>query len=263
MKKILIGIAVILGTICSAWGQEERPRSIYKSILLGFEYEVNAGVNLGGASPIPLPQEIRKIEGFNPLLNLSIGATVYKWFDQNRREQNNTWGIAFGFRLEQKGMETDASVKNYGMTIVNEGNQMSGRWTGKVHTRYVSQLFTIPVVATYRLNSRWRFNFGPYVAFLMKKDFEGRVYDGYLREGDPTGPKWEFTDGKYATYDFNQELRTFNWGLQAGAAFRVFKRLSVNLNLDWGLNDIFRNSFETVTFDMYPIYANIGFAYVF
>ncbi len=102
MKKILIGIAVILGTVCSAWGQEERPRSIYKSILLGFEYEVNAGVNLGGASPIPLPQEIRKIEGFNPLLNLSIGATVYKWFDQNRREQNNTWGIAFGFRLEQR-----------------------------------------------------------------------------------------------------------------------------------------------------------------
>ena len=137
MKKILIGIAVILGTVCSAWGQEERPCSIYKSILLGFEYEVNAGVNLGGASPIPLPQEIRKIEGFNPLLNLSIGATVYKWFDQNRREQNNTWGIAFGFRLEQKGMETDASVKNYGMTIVNEGNQMSGRWTGKVHTSYV------------------------------------------------------------------------------------------------------------------------------
>mgnify|MGYP003547469596 FL=1 len=35
------------------------------------------------------------------------------------------------------------------------------------------------------------------------------------------------------------------------------------LNLQWGLNGIFPSDFESVTFDLYPIYATLGFSYVF
>ena len=31
----------------------------------------------------------------------------------------------------------------------------------------------------------------------------------------------------------------------------------------WGLNNIFKKDFETISFNMYPIYLNIGFGYVF
>ena len=84
-----------------------------------------------------------------------------------------------------------------------------------------------------------------------------------LREDDPTGPKVEFTDGKIATYDFSDDLRHFQWGLQVGAGWRAFKHLNVYADLTWGLNDIFKSDFNTITFAMYPIYLNIGFGYAF
>ena len=101
--------------------------------------------------------------------------------------------------------------------------------------------------------------------FLLStfKRIFGHVYEGYLREDDPTGPKVEFTDGKIATYDFSDDLRHFQWGLQVGAGWRAFKHLNVYADLTWGLNDIFKNNFNTVTFAMYPIYLNIGFGYAF
>lgn len=36
-----------------------------------------------------------------------------------------------------------------------------------------------------------------------------------------------------------------------------------NADLTWGLNNIFKNDFHTITFAMYPIYLNIGFGYAF
>ena len=73
-----IYISIIAALICSVSmsAQDERPKGIEKSILLGLEYEVNAGLNIGGASPLPLPAEIRKINGYSPRLNLQLGGKV-------------------------------------------------------------------------------------------------------------------------------------------------------------------------------------------
>ena len=232
--------------------QSDRPGDIYKSVILGLEYEVNAGVNIGGASPMPLPAEIRQINSYSPHLNLQIGTTVTKWFGQDKK-----WGVASGFRFETKGMETNANVKNYGMEIIQDGKKLSGKWTGKVQTKYHTQQLTIPITAVYRINDRWKLNFGPYLAYAFSNEFDGYVHDGYLREGDPTGNKVSFEDDAKATYDFGSELRKFQWGLQLGGSWHVLKRLSVNANLTWGLNDIFVRSFKTVSFNMYPIYLNV------
>lgn len=53
----------------------DRPGFFDRSV---FDVEAVAGVNLGGAAPIPLPVEIREIESYNPNLNLSIGLTATK-----------------------------------------------------------------------------------------------------------------------------------------------------------------------------------------
>ena len=39
--------------------------------------------------------------------------------------------------------------------------------------------------------------------------------------------------------------------------------LSIDADITWGINDIFKKSFKTITFNMYPIYLNIGFGYRF
>ena len=257
MKKIFTTIFALCAVIAASAQENTTPGLIWSS-LHGLEYEVYAGANIGGASPIPLPAEIRRIDSYSPDLNLLIGTTVTKWLTPDNR-----WGIAVGARFEEQGMETRATVKNYGMEIIQDGSRVSGHWTGKVQTKYSSALLTFPLTAVFRLNDRFKFNAGPYIAIRMKGTFDGYVYDGYLREGDPTGNKVTFEGDSQASYDFSSELRRLHFGAQAGASWRAFSHLSVNANLTWGFNNIFKSSFKTVNFNLYPIYLNIGFGYDF
>lgn len=68
---------------------------------------------------------------------------------------------------------------------------------------------------------------------------------------------------RVATYDFSNDLRKFQWGMQLGGEWKAFKHLNVYADLSWGLNDIFKKDFKTITFAMYPIYLNLGFGYAF
>lgn len=253
ISLFLLSIATLSSTALAQ--QDGIPHQI---TALGLEFEVNAGTSIGGASPLPLPAEIRHIDSYSPDLNLQIGANVTKWIDQDRK-----WGVAVGARIETKGMKTKATVKNYGMEILDNGKKLSGRWTGKVQTKYHSQQLVIPITAVYRINRRLKVNLGPYLAFAFENDFDGYVYDGYLREGDPTGDKYVFENGARASYDFGGDLRHFQWGFQGGVSWLAYKHLQVNANLTWGCNDIFNSSFKTVSFNLYPIYLNVGFGYLF
>lgn len=256
-------LAIIIAFIASLPAYADYYAFDIDSIGLGdrwydLQYEVNAGTNLGGASPIPLPAEIRKILHFNPKLQLQIGASATKWLGRDRR-----WGVQLGVRMETKGMETKAQVKNYGMEIIQDGKKLKGRWTGRVSTKYSSQQLIIPITAVWRLNHRIKFNAGPWISYAFSNDFDGYVYEGYLREGDPTGDKVVFEGDSQASYDFGEDLRNFQWGMQAGVSWAAFKHLVVNANLTWGCNSIFRKDFKTVSFNMYPIYLNFGFGYIF
>lgn len=257
MKKILIAVLGLLMFGLQTMSAGEGINGV-KHFFAGLEYEVNAGTNIGGASPLPLPAEIRKIDSYSPELNLQIGASARKWLGDDEK-----WGVGLGLRFETKGMKTKATVKNYGMEIIDNGKTLKGRWTGKVQTKYHSQQLVVPLTAYYRLSSRVRLNVGPYLSYAFSNDFNGFVSEGYLREGDPTGSKISFDDDSRASYDFGDQLRKFQWGMQMGASVTVYKQLAVNANLEWGCNNIFNSSFKTVSFDLYPIYLNLGFAYIF
>ena len=51
--------------------------------------------------------------------------------------------------------------------------------------------------------------------------------------------------------------------MQLGAQWRAFSHLNITANITWGVVPIFKKNFDTITFNMYPIYGNIGFGYVF
>ncbi len=237
---------------------EEKTDEEREAFFKGWEYEVNAGLNIGGSSPIPLPAEISKINSFDPRLNLQLGGNATKWFTPDKK-----WGVSVGLRFETKGMQTKATVKNYGMEIYDDGKKLKGRWTGRVQTKYHTQQLAIPILAMLRVHRRTTINLGPYVAWAFQNDFNGFVSEGYLREGDPTGDKYVFEGDSRATYDFGDELRHFQWGMQGGVSWMAYKHLSVNANLVFGCNNIFKSSFKTISFNMYPIYLNVGFGYKF
>ena len=258
IRRTSLSLTLFILALLTASAQKDRTATLYNSERNGWEYEVKAGINLGGASPLPLPEEIRSIENYNPKFNGVLEGVVTKWLGQEAQ-----WGISAGLRVEEKGMKTGATVKNYGMEIINEGNRVAGYWTGYVQTKYNSTFLTLPLTADYRFNSSWKIRAGLYASLRLDGDFSGYVTDGYLRENSPIGQKIAFTDGKTATYDFTDNLRRWQWGAQIGGSWRAFKRFSVNADFTWAFNDIFKHDFKTITFNMYPIYLNIGFGYLF
>ena len=154
--------------------------------------------------------------------------------------------------------------KNYSMEIIGgDGNRLKGNWTGYVRTDVRNDYLNIPVLASWKPAERWVVQLGPYMSVLMNGSFSGDVYDGYLREGDPTGNKIVFSDGAVAGYDFSSELSRLLWGMQAGCEWSAFRHLRLYANVTWGLSDIFRRGFNTISFAMYPIYLNLGFGYDF
>ena len=239
MKKyhFICIIAVLLAMVTGVQAQEERNKSLINSYLHGWEYGIKAGFNIGGTSPIPLPKEIRKIDSYAPGIAIAIEGNATKWFDKDKK-----WGLTLGLRLENKNMTTEATVKNYGMKI---------------------SYLTIPILANYHISKRWILSAGPYFSYLLEGNFSGHVYEGHLRTPDQTGSKVEFTGESIATYDFSNDLRKFQWGLQLGGEWKAFKHLTVHADLTWGLNNIFQKDFDTITFNMYPIYLNLGFGYAF
>lgn len=98
---------------------------------------------------------------------------------------------------------------------------------------------------------------------MMNGEFSGNVYEGHLRTPDASGSRVNFEGGNMAAYDFSNNLRHFQWGLQVGGEWKAYKHLNVHADLTWGLNDIFEKDFTTVSFAMYPIYLNLGFGYEF
>ena len=88
------------------------------------------------------------------------------------------------------------------MKIINtNGGELQGLWTGGVKTKVKNSYLTIPVLANYKISDRWKVSLGPYVSYMTEGNFSGHVYEGYLREGDSTGEKVNFSDGAIATYD--------------------------------------------------------------
>lgn len=221
-------------------------------------FQIRAGINLGGFSPLPLPAEIREINGFNPKFNFNLEGNYTYWFEAA------SWAFRTGIRIENKGMITKSKVKNYGMEIIgDEGERVAGNWTGRVLTEVANSYVTVPITAVYKLSTNWELSAGGFVSILTDKEFSGYVSDGYLREGGPTGNKIIFEGDSRASYDFSDDLRQFSYGTQVGAAFQVSEHLRVFSDFTFGLNDIFKSDFHTITFKMRPIYLSLGFGYVF
>ena len=261
MSKIFLTLLLACCSLTAAAGDTDKVKStddnLLKAALRGWQVRLGAGFNLGGTSPLPLPAEIRKIESYQPGLCFMLQGAAHKRIGTDRK-----WGVMFGLRFESKGMKTDATVKNYHMEAVNDDGSgtVRGAWTGKVKTEVSSTYLTMPILATYDISKRWMVKAGPYFSYMVHGTFKGSAYDGYIRDIDPTGPK---TEVQSASYDFSDDLRRFQWGVQAGGEFKAYEHLSVSLDLSWGLNVIFPRDFGSVTFALYPIYGTLGFHYLF
>ena len=98
---------------------------------------------------------------------------------------------------------------------------------------------------------------------MTSHDFSGYAYDGYLREGDPTGPKVELGNDAESRgdFDFSGNMRNWQFGIAVGADWYFSKRWAASVGLTWGLSEIFKKDFNVIEQSMYPIYGEIGIIY--
>ena len=221
MKKHIKPILALL--LCGFTQISHAQSSEHKGLIWlashGLDYEVKAGINIGGTSPLPLPKEIRSLDSYSPGLAITLEGNATKWIDAQQK-----WGVSLGIRLDSKDMETKASVKNYGMEIFSEtGGKIKGLWTGGVKTKVKMSYLTIPVLANYRISSRWKVMAGPYFSYMMNGEFSGNVYEGHLRTPDASGSRVNFEGENMAAYDFSDNLRHFQWGLQVGGEWKAYR----------------------------------------
>lgn len=218
-------------------------------------YTFRIGYNIGGNAPVGMPETIRSLNSYNFEPNISLGLDLWKdiW---------GKWGLLAGVRLENKGMNIDATVKNYHMEMVQGGERLEGMYTGKLVTDCNQWMLTVPVMATFH-TGRFLLKCGPYASYVASKSFKGHVYDGYLRTGDPTGDRVDMgPEGEgNPTYDFSGQMRRFQFGLNIGADYRIGSRIGVSADLAWGLTGSFKSSFKTIEQTLYPIYGTIGLTY--
>lgn len=265
LNKVILLICVMFASL-STFAQEEDSWAIRDLQQKGWKIGLRAGYNIGGTLPVPLPSEMKSINSFNPGMNFGVQVDFDKMWTKH-------WGTEFSLRFETKGMDADVTVENY-HTIFKDGEDMvECNYTGQQSTDFHASYITIPLAARYRFNNRWSVLAGPYFSYVLSKKFSGDASNGYERQLKkdpitgamvPTGPKTIVTPESAVSYDFSNDLRRFNWGVEVGVDWQAFKHFLVFAHLDWGLNDAFKDSFaETISFPMFPVYGQIGFGYAF
>ena len=214
------------------------------------------GYNIGGTAPIPLPETIRSIDSY------SLTPSFMAGFDA-MLPLNRQWGIMTGLRFENKGMKADVTTKAYFMEVVKGDQKMSGLFTGHVCQEVKQWMLTVPLQTTFTLSRKVMLKGGPYVSLLLSKGFSGIASDGYLRKDSPIGPKILMgnREGEWATYDFDDDMRSLQFGIGLGADWQVYKCLGVSADLNWGLTGVFPGDFKTVEQTLYPVYGTIGVFY--
>ena len=216
------------------------------------------GYSIGGNAPMPMPATIRSLNSFKLQPNISFGADIYKPL------RGGKWGLQFGIQFENKGMHTDADVKNYNMEMTREGQSIEGWFTGKVDTQVKQGMFTFHLQGVYNISPKVRLRLGPYLSYLTQRQFKGYAYHGYLRTGDPTGTKVEIGDDEESRglYDFSEHMKKTQLGVDIGADWLFAKRVGAYADLAWGITGTFEKDFKTIEQILYPIYGTIGVYYV-
>lgn len=219
---------------------------------------VKAGYSIGGTAPLGMPATIRSIDAYRLTPSVMAGTDV-------SIPVGHKWGLEAGLSIQNKAMNAEITTEGYNMEMKKGDNNISGLFTGHIKQEVTEWMVSIPIHATYCLNDKITVKAGPYFSLLVYKNFSGIAFDGYIRQGGPTGARIDIgnVEGQWATYDFSDNMRSLQYGISAGVDWQAFDDIGFSANIDWGLSGIFKNDFKTIEQTLYPIYANLGLFYKF
>ena len=147
--------------------------------------------------------------------------------------------------------------------MVQGGQRLEGYFTGNNVVNVEEWLLTVPIMATYHVGGNVKLKLGPYISYAMSHKFYGHAYNGYLREGTPTGDRINLgnTEEQRGSYDFSDDMRRLQFGIDVGADWYFSKRWGAYADLSWGLTGIHKSDFKTIEQTLYPIFGTVGLTY--
>jgi hypothetical protein len=220
-------------------------------------YSVRAGINIGGTTPMNMPASIRGVESYSPGVMPVLGGEAYYRLHEKI-------GIDIGLYLEQKGMFTEAKVKNY-FTTFQSGDEhhyqeVTGYYTGTVATRMRHTYLTVPLHISYWVGENYRIKAGLFASCLLHAKFEGTAQEGYIRDMSPVGQKIGIAN---ARYDFSDDVKSLNTGIDIGLDYYIKQHFLATAHLQYGVSSVMRSSFKSIDFDMYHLYLGLQIGYRF
>jgi hypothetical protein len=212
-----------------------------------WDFSAKIGINLGGTMPRPMPGNISKIESYSPNLTPNIEVEAL-------RKINKKNGVSAGLRLENKGMKSTASVKEYSMNF----EEFHGKFNGMVDTEMNFNYLGLPILAHHAFTENFSVYAGAYYAYLINGEFKGTTGDGTLNSGSGVMPVFS------EEYDFSKELRNYDAGFNIGMNFLPYnEHFLLSFGFNYGLVSVFQNNFNGITDDMQNVYGKLSVGYVF
>ena len=245
-KHIIITLLMAVSTVMG----------IQASVLDSLSYDARLGYTVGGTIPTHIGREIRGINSFDLGLNFSIGVEA-------TMPISGHWNIHSGLRYELGSMDIDSRVKNYDIEVVRGDESLKGIFNGNVRIRTTQRRITFPIQAQYDFTPEFKLRGGMFMGWLTNRRFWGWAYDGYLREGTPVGAKIEMgrDPGDRGDFDFDQNMRHMQWGLDVGADWQFHHRWGLFAELTYGFGGLFKSDFHSVQ-TLRPMYGTLGISYL-
>ncbi len=225
------------------------------SVLDSLSYDARLGYTVGGTIPTHIGREIRGINSFNPGMNFSIGVEA-------TMPISGRWKVHSGLRYELGSMDVDSRVKNYDIEVVRGDESLKGIFNGNVRIKTTQRRITLPIQAEYDFTQEFKLRGGMFMGWLTNRKFWGWAYDGYLREGTPVGAKIEMgrEPGDRGDFDFDQNMRHMQWGIDVGADWQFSRRWGLFAELTYGFGGLFKSDFHSVQ-TLRPMYGTLGISY--
>lgn len=245
-----------------------------------WNFDIRVGYSVGGTMPRNFPAELRGINSFAPKFNYRFGVDVEYRFNPN-------WGLFSGIYIESKGFRGDAVMKGFDVSMKQGTVEMSGPYFGNVEMNLSQTGLTIPVQASWYINRKLKVRGGLYVSLLSNRQMSGFAYgkldeDGnataYIRKGDIRGELIEIGDktdnkdkngnvipakpGEFTSDMFEDYMRSFQWGLDAGLDWYFSRHWGVFGDVSYGMNAVFnKKEGNPINLGLYPLYGTFGIVY--
>jgi hypothetical protein len=238
----------------TVYAQNTQPGFRFSAI----QHKVTLGYNLGATAPLSMPNTIRKINSFSPLFTPVLGYEA-------QYDLSPKWTVGTGLKIESKGMKVVDSVQ-YFHTLIKVQNDdggedgiFEGDFTGMNKTRAKNSYLTLPVYTEYHIE-KWSLRAGMYVSYLLSAQFDGEVYDGYIRKGNSLGEKVLI---KRATFDFADQVKKWDWGFNIGASRKLGSQWEVSAIAQLGMAPIFDQEFKGVGYNLHQLFVTVSAGYRF